>query len=798
MSKTEPPEIPNPAPDEGVEGERFFRVGIDMRHVANLDGFLLRVNPRWVEVLGWSEEELTSRPWTELVHPDDLERTTSAWQELVATQRTLDFANRLRTKDGSYRWIEWRAEVYPEEGLAYGTGRDVTREREAENALKESERRFRGTFEAAPIGIAHVGLDGSWLRINDALCRIVGYTREELLGRTFGDITHPDDLEADWALAKSVAAGEIPTYSMEKRYIRSDGSLVWVNLTVSMLRDERGEPVHYVSIVEDISERKQTAEALQESEDHFRFMVDSNLQVPWTADPDGKISDFSERWIAITGLTRDEAMGEGWVQVQHPDDLPIMTRAWSHSIRTGELYEVEHRVRMADGAYRWMHSRAVPRRDAEGKIVRWYGDTEDIHERRMVESRLYDLVHERTRELRAANVNLVSARDAALSASRAKSEFLANMSHEIRTPLNGVLGMTSLLLSSSLEGQALAAARTIASSGETLLRVIDDILDLSRIEAGRLDIERVGVDLAKIASDVVALYQEHARQKGLSLLCIGPSAAVPAVLADPVRLRQVLANLVSNAVKFTEQGSVELAWSWTLSDGNVDAVFKIVDTGIGISPDRLQAVFDSFTQADGSTQRRYGGSGLGLTISRQLVGLMGGQITVQSEVGKGTSFTVQLPLEVTDTRAQEEWNSEEISPVATSLRILLAEDNEVNVLVAQRMIEWCGCTADVAEDGLRAIAMCAENEYDLILMDVQMPLCDGLEATRAIRSREALTGGRRVPVVALTANAMREDRDECLAAGMDGFLAKPITLGALSQTLAGFAASVNRDLAVPE
>ncbi|CAN5559184.1 hypothetical protein BH11ARM2_BH11ARM2_24910 [soil metagenome] len=379
------------------------------------------------------------------------------------------------------------------------------------------------------------------------------------------------------------------------------------------------------------------------------------------------------------------------------------------------------------------------------------------------------------------NEELVSARDDALSSSRAKSEFLANMSHEIRTPLNGVIGMASLLGSLDLDEEARSMVGTIASSGETLLRVLDEVLDLARIDAGRMEIERAPTEIAQVIADVAALYQGNAFAKGISIVCYPPPEPMPLVKTDALRLRQALSNILSNAVKFTHAGLVELSWEWSEVDGGVSMALTVRDTGIGIPSSRLASVFESFTQADGSIQRKYGGTGLGLAITKRLVDLMGGSISVRSEVGMGTTFRIALTFEIATIGVSTPEAASEVQ--LAGLQVLLAEDNPVNVLVAKSILERCGCVVDVAEDGLRAIAMANARAYDLVLMDLQMPLCDGLEATRVLRATEARRGSARLPIVALTANAMESDRRATVEAGMDDFIAKPVTLKTMNQLL---------------
>ncbi len=654
-----------------------------------------------------------------------------------------------------------------------GVGFEITRRKQAEDALRESEETFRALYEYAAIGIKELTSDGQIINVNPRMCEILGYSREELLGRSFRDFSHSADLIEEENLLSRLIRGEIDHYTLEKRYVRKDGQPVWARVSSSLAR--RAGHSNRISVVEYVAERRET---LNSSEERFRLLSFFTDYAVWEYNLQTGALWWNEAYTRLfIGQTPDTATSfDWWVERIHPEDRDETLRRYRAAFEgTGERFSTEYRFQRSDGSYAYVLDRVAVLRSTQGTAIRILGTTIDLTDRKQLETELH------------------RAKDAAEEANRVKSHFLANMSHELRTPMSGILGMVGLALDEETSPVVRDCLQTAKESADMLLTLLNDILDFSKIEAGKLTLEAAPFSLRAMLAQCMKVPSMRAEAKELLFACHLPDNVPDALAGDKVRLRQVLSNLVDNAIKFTEHGEVTVSIKVeSQTETHVCLEFSVADTGIGISDANLQRIFDPFSQADASTTRRFGGTGLGLAICTMLAKLMGGHIWAESQPGTGSTFhfTARLalakaPLPQT---GEASANLGDVSlPASSRLRVLLAEDTPANQKVVVWILSKRGHTVEVAENGHQALEMLQQKDFDLVLMDVQMPVMDGFEATAAIRTRER-QGDKRLPIVAMTAHALKGDQERCLEAGMDAYIAKPMDrreLVAVVERLAG-------------
>jgi two-component system, sensor histidine kinase and response regulator len=817
----------------------------------------------------------------------ELSRHVAGWSAYIISFGALSLAVALLLAMSRRRRIEKAERLLSAE---------IDSRRRTEHVLEERTELLDTLIQTSPVGIIVHNLHRTVTLANPAFCEIFGYTQEECIGRKLEElIVQPGAEERFLANIQHIAEGAVFHGSIKRQ--RKDGVLVDVEVHAKRLLVE-GVYCGAFAVFLDITKRVEAENALRESEEVFRTLCASAPVGVFRSDENGVLIYSNDRMTEIRGFTSQQFMANPNIGV-HPEDIERVTENRRKHYDQGERFTDQFRYLRASGETVWVSLQGGPIRDSEGRLQGFVGVLEDIT------------------QLREAHEQMRAAKEAADMASRAKSEFLANMSHEIRTPMNGIIGMTELALETELDPSQREYLNAVKYSADSLLTVINDILDFSKIEVGKLSLDPIEFNLRDHLGQAMKILAGRAHEKDLELACFVPPELPDFVVGDPVRLRQVILNLVGNAIKFTETGEVVLRVELEAerADG-MSLHFSVADTGIGIPREKQQLIFEPFAQADTSTTRRYGGTGLGLSICSRLIGMMNGRIWLESEAGRGATFhfTVRfgrasavhtptadpttlenlrvlivddnatnrqilektlgywkmLPACAADAEAalaalqqaratgapfglmlvdchmpdidgfmlveqlQQRPEYRElvtmmltsggqrgdgqrckelgiaaylIKPVLQSdlldallrvlgprpddtqpmrlvtrhslregrlpLRVLLAEDNAINQRLAVRLLEKEGHSVVVAGDGMKALEALERQQFDLILMDVQMPVMDGVETTAAIRQRESASG-EHIPIVAMTAHAMAGDRQKFLSLGMDGYVSKPI------------------------
>ena len=727
----------------------------------------------------WSDEafaiygyERTVKPTPEhvleRVHPEDVARVAAQVELVVLAASDWISEFRLLMPDGTVKHVHVSATAARDENGRreyIGAVMDVTRAKRAEEELQASRRRYALTLSSIADGVIATDEETRVAFMNPVAEALTGWTQENAIGRPLDEVFCVSAEEGYPAL------------------VGRDGRRVPIDERRSPIIDD-GDTSGVVLVFRDVTHRRRAeeAEALQLANDRLeQALRGSNVGI-WDFDiRGGKLEDATVYWANLWESLGYEAgtLSPAWGSSprlhrdrMHLEDRERVLEAVGAHLR-GETpkVDVESRLIHKDGSWRWRLNRGVAVRDAQGRATRLIGTSVDITDRKQLEE-----------ELR-------NAKEEAEAGNRAKDAFLANVSHEIRTPMNAILGMTELVLETPLADEPRQLLRTVKSAADNLLFIIDDLLDFSKIEAGKLDLNALEFPLRAELDDTLRALAIHARDKGLKLTGTVAPDVPDDLVGDAVRLRQVLINLVENAVKFTAHGevSVYVELSERLdAEREIELRFVVRDTGIGIPQDKQAVIFQAFAQQDTSTTRRYGGTGLGLTIAARLAALMAGGIHVTSEVGKGSTFTLTARFlrkiasgagGLRELAAQPEVSPEALRQ-ATPLRILVAEDNEFNAQLMRQLLQRRGHQVTVASNGIDALSLATRGSYEIMLLDLHMPGLDGFGVIEKLRASERSTGGH-LPVVALTARSRQEDRDRCLASGMDEFLGKPVHASAL-------------------
>ncbi len=664
---------------------------------------------------------------------------------------------------------------------------EIHQRKKVENRLLASTQKYQDIFENIQDVYYESLLDGTLVEMSPSIKHVIGVPREELIGRSIGDF-YIDIGQRHRMIEIIKRQGQVFDYEIDLRY--NDGDVVNCSINAVLQKDDSGRPTKMIGSMRDISKRKQaenalllskneaecTAKKLKEANEELRKLHRAVEQSPTAVlitDHEGRIEYVNPTFTRLTGYTYEEAVGHKPQMLQSGQHGKAFYDDLWQTISSGRVWEGELLNKTKDSRMYWEQSFIAPVKDNTGQITHYIALKEDITWRKEAEA------------------NLVKAQEAIDEANAARSQFLANMSHEIRTPLNGVIGMTALLLDTPLEPEQHDMASTIRVSADSLMAAVNNILDYAKIMADQLNLESTRVDLKAVLDDVLAIMKPQIGDKVMKLYHEVGSDVPLEVRGDHNRLKQVMINLVDNAIKFTDSGKVAIELT-TISETAGSAIFRfsVTDTGIGIADDYQTRIFDSFSQQDNSMTRRYGGTGLGLAISKALVEAMGGTIGLSSQLGHGTTFwfTVELEKQIDGRRSNKAaaigvFAAEGESTDSTRARILVAEDNIINQKLTLKILEKLGYEAMAVVNGREAVAALAEDDFNLVLMDIQMPEMDGLEAARTIRSAHETVKNQHVPIIALTAHTMKGDRQACLDAGMDDYLPKPINPKQLAESI---------------
>ncbi|MGI4740729.1 MAG: PAS domain S-box protein [Janthinobacterium lividum] len=723
----------------------------------------MSISPELWAMLGYPNEEHPPADWNwrTLIHPDDLPQVTHRWESYLAGQTAMfTCESRLYCLDGTYLWVLSRGIITKRDAqgqplLMTGINLDITASKKAEGALMAAALRLSATIDSLQRGILLVDEQQRIVQTNAAFCRIfkLDVLPERLIGLT--DCQAAELVKHNFSDPEDFIRGAAETISsrepvFDEVVMLSDGRImqryfipVWQN----------GKSIGHLWKFEDITERYQAEQTLKRQEEKYRNIID-NMQLGLVEmDLSYHVLYANQSYCQMVGYSEAELLGQQLHPLIMRSEVQNALREQLTDRRRGIAGSYELEITTKQGERKWVFVGAAPIYDEDKQPAGTIGINLDITHQKHLEQ------------------NLREAKQQAENSAKAKELFLANMSHEIRTPMNAILGMSQLLAKTTLAPRQSNYLHAISTSAQNLLVIIDDILDISKLDAGKMTIERVGFNVARLCEQVEKTLLYKAEEKGLRFITKVSPLIPNVVLGDPYRITQILLNLASNSLKFTEKGEITVESEVAgYLNGQVIIAFSVCDTGVGIDPAYLDSIFQEFSQEDTSITRKFGGTGLGLSISRSLARLMGGEIYIDSEKGQGTSshFCLFLPIGTVQDLPQRKSAAITNPQQLQGKHVLLVEDNEYNRLLANTFLSNAQLTVTEAENGEEAIARVGEREFDLILMDVQMPVLDGFEATKHLRQL-----GLTTPIIALTASAINGEKQKCLAAGMNDYLTKP-------------------------
>ena len=745
------------------ESEAHFRSMADnaptMIWVTNPSAECTYISQQWCEFTGTVQSQNLGVGWVECVHPDDRQHAKEIF--LSANERHAPFSvdYRLRRHDGEYRWAVDLGLPRFDENRQFqgyvGTVTDIHDRKQAEVKLREQEAQYRSIFESTSDAVLIFDYDGQLIEVNPAACAMHGYAYDEMVGMQGTQIVHPMDHHKFADFVKQVTAGE--KYHADGTHVRKNGELISIQVAGTSFVFA-GRPA-LLAVIRDVSEERKAVDALRKNEQRLRFIMDSMPQKIFTATPQGEVDYCNPTWMTFTGESFESIRNWGWQSIVHPDDIEENIRVWKRSIDTGEPFQFEHRFRQANGEYRWHISRALPMRDEEGQVVMWIGSNTEIHETKS----LQDELREVAAELSEAN--------------RRKTEFLATLGHELRNPLAPIrTGLEAMKMIEDNPGALSEIRSTMERQVQQMVRLIDDLLDISRITQDKLELRTCRVALQDVVQSAIEATKPFIDEASHKLTVTMPDQTVY-LNGDPNRLAQVFSNLLNNSAKYTAEGGQ--IWL-NVEERDNEVVVAVKDNGLGIPADMLGHIFEMFTQIDRPLEKGYTGLGIGLTLVKRLVDMHQGSIEVRSDgPDKGSEFSVRLPIMLESLGNEETADEQEF--VATPLRILVVDDNKAAATMLKMVVKMLGNKVRTAHDGQQAVEVAAEFLPDVVLMDLGMPKMNGYEAARHIRKQ---SWGHDMLLVALTGWGQDEDREKTRQAGFDHHLVKPAEPAVLQQLLA--------------
>jgi PAS domain S-box-containing protein len=740
------------------------------------DDIIIQLNLMGAKMLGKERSLLLNRRFAVLISEDSKAGYNQFLERLRTSniQKTCELS--IQTPDGSSTHFQLTGITSENREYFLISMFDISKRKQAQESLSLSEKKMEDIIFCAGDRVWEMDENGIYTSSVNKGINKFGYRDDEIVGKSMYDFMLPEEAKRIRAIFSEIAANKLNIKDLEKWYIQKDGKIICLLTNGIPILDKDGNMKGYRGIDKDISEYKKAEAEIRERAVQYSNLANSGLSLLWTSGTDKLCNYFNNSWLSFTGRSLEQEIGDGWTDGVHPDDIAGCVKTYLTAFEKKEPFEMEYRIMHASGEYKWIVDLGTPNYSGAGEFIGYIGNCFDITERKQAEH------------------DLRLAKEKAEESDYLKSAFLSNMSHEIRTPMNGILGFTQLLKTPDLSGEELQDyVRIIEKSGARMLNIINDIIDISKIESGLMKIDISKSNINEQSDYIYTFFKPETERKGLKFHYRKTLQTKEATInTDREKLFAILTNLVKNAIKYTDEGSIEFGYVSTGSTtGTGSAVgelvepeleFYVKDTGIGIRTDRQQAIFERFFQADTSDSRAYQGAGLGLSISKAYVEMLGGKMRVESEYGIGSTFYFTLPY---PGKLAEQIPVLKRKPVKTltdqvqKLKVLIAEDDETSKQLLNISLRSIGKEIITVGTGIEAIETCRNNpDIDLVLMDIQMPVMDGYEATRQIRQFN-----KKIIIIAQTAFGLSDDPEKAVEAGCNDYILKPIIKGQLQNVI---------------